>query len=62
MLESDSKREMRRRSMYGTVLLLLGVCAAVAAAVTGSAWLVGVAVVLLVPAIMMLYRVGKALS
>ena len=48
--------------MLGTVLLLAAIIVAVAAFVAGSAWLVGLAVVLLVPALGMLHRVGKALS
>ena len=52
---------MRRRSMQGTVLFALGIIAAIAAAATGSVWLVGAAVVLLVPGMVMLYQVGRSL-
>ncbi len=48
--------------MLGTVLFALGIIAIIAFAVTGSLWLVGVAVILLVPGVVMLYRVGKSLS
>jgi hypothetical protein len=48
--------------MQGTALFALGISAAIASLVTGSAWLVVAAVALLVPAIVMLCRVGKSLS
>ena len=59
---SDRKSEMRRRSMQGTVLFAVGIIATIAAAATGSLWLVGAAVALLVPGAVMLYRVGRSLS
>jgi hypothetical protein len=59
---SNQKAQIRRRSMQGTVLLALGVIAAIASVATGSLWLVGAAVVLLVPGVVMLRRVGKSLS
>jgi hypothetical protein len=48
--------------MQGTMLLLLGIISAIWFLVSGSTWLVGLAVVLLVPGVVMLYRVGKSLS
>ena len=59
--DSDRKSETRRRSMQGTVLFAVGIIATIAAAATGSVWLVGAAVVLLVPGAVMLYRVGRSL-
>ena len=53
---------MRRRSMLGTTLFALGIIAMIAFIATGSVWLVGASVVLLVPGVVMLYRVGKSLS
>ena len=42
------KRQMRRMSMQGTVLFVLGVMALIASMVTRSLWLAGAAVGLLV--------------
>ena len=61
-MNSDQASAMRRRSMHGTVLLALGVAAAIAFAATGSLWLIVAAVLFLVPGIVMLYQVGKSLS
>ena len=60
-MDSDRKSQMRRRSMQGTVLFAFGIIAAIAAVATGSVWLVGAAVVLLVPGMAMLYQVGRSL-
>ena len=59
---SDGRSQMRRKSMCGTVLFVLGIVALIAAVVTGSVWLGAVAVVILVPGAVMLYQVGKSLS
>jgi hypothetical protein len=48
-MNSDQKAQMRRRSMQGTALFALAIIAAIAFVATGSVWLVGVAVVLLIP-------------
>ena len=61
-MNSDRKNQMRHRSMRGTVLFALGIMAAIALVATGSVWLVGAAVVFLVPGVVMLYHVGKSLS
>jgi general stress protein CsbA len=61
-MNSDQKSQMRRRSMLGTVLFALGIMAAITFVVTDSVWLVGAAVVFLVPGVVMLYQVGKSLS
>ena len=61
-MNSDRKSQMRRRSMHGTVLFALGIMAAIAFVATGSVWLVGAAVVFLVPGVVMLYQVGQSLS
>jgi hypothetical protein len=47
--------------MQGTALFALGIIAAIASVATGSLWLVGAAVVLLVPSMAMLYQVGRSL-
>ncbi len=62
MPDSDTERQnIRRRSMQGTLLFAVGILAAIAFAVTGAIWLLAVAAVLLLPAIVMLYRVGRSL-
>jgi hypothetical protein len=60
-MNSDRKNEIRRRSMHGTLLFSLGILAVVAYVATGSVWLIGAAVIFLVPGVVMLYRVGKSL-
>jgi hypothetical protein len=61
-MNRDQQRQTRRASMQGVLLLALAVAAAIAAVVTGSVWLVAVALVFLAPGVVMLYRVGKSLS
>ena len=39
----------------------LGIVAVIASVAAGSAWLAGIAVVLLVPAVVILHRVGRSL-
>jgi hypothetical protein len=53
---------MRRKSMYGTVLFLLGVIVVIAAVPIGSVWLAAAGAALLLPGAVMLYQVGKSLS
>ena len=60
-MNNDQRREARRKSMQGTVLFGLGIIAAIAAAITGTIWLAGLAVALLAPAIIVLYKVGRSL-
>lgn len=62
VVTSDRKGQMRRRSMQGTVLFVLGIIALIASVAIRSVWLGGAAVVLLVPGAVMLYQVGKSLS
>ena len=62
IMNSDQKSRMRLRSMYGTVLFALGIMAAIAYVVTGSAWLIGAAGALLLLGLVLLYQVGKSLS
>jgi len=57
----DCKNELRRKSMLGTALFGLGIVGAVAFVITGSIWVGAAAVVLLVPAVVMLSQVGKSL-
>jgi len=47
--------------MLGTGLLAFGIIAAVVFLVTGSFWLVAVAVVFCVCAVVLLYQVGRSL-
>jgi hypothetical protein len=61
-MSSDGKSETRSKSMLGTALFVLGIIGAIAFAVTGSVWVAGAAVVLLVAGVLMLYQVGKSLS
>jgi len=60
-MNTDQRRKIRRLSMLGTAFFALGIMAAIVALVTGSAWLVAVAVILVVPGLLMLHRVGKSL-
>jgi hypothetical protein len=60
-MNGDRKRQMRRRSMQGTLLFGLGIIAAIGSVVTGSVWLVCAALVFLVPGAVMLYQVGRSL-
>ena len=48
--------------MQGTVLLALGIIAVVLSLIVGSAWIAGVAAAFLIPAVIILYRVGRSLS
>ena len=61
-MKDDRKREVRGKSMLGTVLFTLGIIGVLLFAITGSVWMGAAAAVLLVPGIVMLYQVGKALS
>jgi len=61
-MTSDERREIRRKSMYGTLLFLLAILAAITAAVLGSTWLGVVAVIVLVPGVVILYRVGRSIT
>lgn len=55
------KRQVRRKSMQGTVLFVLGIMALIASMVTRSLLLAGAAVALVVQGGVMLYQVGKSL-
>jgi hypothetical protein len=48
--------------MQGTLLFALGIIAAVLSLIVGSAWIAGAATALLIPAVIILYQVGKSLS
>lgn len=60
-MDRDRKQLMRRRSMQGTALFALGILAAILAVVLGSAWLAGFAALCLIPAVLILHRVGQSL-
>ena len=61
-MTSERKKQIRGRSMLGTVLFVLGIAALIASIVIGSVWVAGAGVVLFVPGAVMLYQVGKSLS
>ena len=61
-MNRDQARQIRRKSMYGTLLFAFGIIAAIVSAVTKSFWLIGVAAVCLVPGVAMFSKVGKSLS
>jgi hypothetical protein len=62
VVNSDRKTKMRRRSMYGVALFAAGILGLIASLVTGSIYVGAAAVVVLIPAVVMLYQVGKSLS
>jgi hypothetical protein len=55
-------RQNKRKSMLATLSFALGIIAAVLAVILGSVWIAGLAAVLLIPAMIALYQVGKAIS
>jgi len=59
--ERERKRALRAKSMMGTVLLALGIVGAVLAVVMSSVGIGLAALAILVPAVVMLYQVGKSL-
>ena len=61
-MKGDRNKQLRRKSMQGTVYLALGLIAAVAFVATGFVWLATAAVIFCVLGIFLLYRVGKSLS
>jgi hypothetical protein len=60
-MSANRSAQLRRKSMLGTSLLAFGIIAAVVFLVTGSFWLVAVAVVFCVSAVVLLYQVGRSL-
>ena len=60
-MDTDRKNRMRRWSMYGTALFLVGIIAVIASVVTQLVWLGVAGVVIVVPGAVMLYQVGKSL-
>ena len=60
-MNSDQRRQIRRMSMYGTLLFMLAILAAITAAILSSTWLGVVAVIFLVPGVVALYRVGRSI-
>jgi len=55
------RRQMRLKSMLGTVLFAIGIIGAVIFALNGSLLIGLVALVCLVPGLIMLFQVGKSL-
>lgn len=60
-MDKNQRKQIRRKSMQGTLLLALCLIAAIAFALTLSLWLAGMAVVFLLVGVVMLYQVGKSL-
>jgi hypothetical protein len=60
-MDREQKRQIRRKSMFGTALFALGITGAIAFAVTGSVWVIGAAGVLLVAGVVMLCEVSASL-
>ena len=56
-----NNRQVRRKSMQGTVLFVLGVMALISSMLTRSLWLGGAAVALVVQGGVLLYQVSKSL-
>jgi hypothetical protein len=61
-MNNDQKNQVRRKSMYGTALLALGIMTAIASVVAGAVWLACAAVAILLPGLVLLYQAGKSLS
>jgi hypothetical protein len=61
-MNRDRRKEIRRKSMQGTLLFALGIIAAVLSLIVGSAWIAAAATAFLIPAVIILYQVGKSLS
>ncbi len=61
VMSAYTKKEARRKSMVGTALFAIGIIAIVASVITSSTWMAVAAAVLLVPAAVMLYQVGRSL-
>jgi hypothetical protein len=60
-MDREQRTLIRRRSMQGTALFVLGIAAAIAAVVIGSVVLGVVALAMLLPSILILSRVGRNL-
>jgi membrane-bound ClpP family serine protease len=57
-----NKKQMRGKSMLGTILFALGIVLLVSSVIAGSIWLGVAAVACLLPGVRMLYQVGKSVS
>jgi membrane-bound ClpP family serine protease len=60
-MDTDRKNQIRRRSMFGTSLFVVGIIAVIASVVTQLFWLGVAGVVIVLPGAVMLYQVGKSL-
>jgi membrane-bound ClpP family serine protease len=60
-MQKDRKAQMRRKSMWGAALFVLGVIVVIVSVPIRSVGLATVGVVLLLPGAVMLWQVGKAL-
>jgi hypothetical protein len=60
-MSANRNPQVKRKSMVGTALLAFGIIAGVAFLGTGSLWLVAVAALLCMTAIVLLYQVGRSL-
>lgn len=61
-VKNARKAQMRRKSMLGTVLFVLGIMGVIASVAVASLWLSVGAVLILVPGAVMLYQVGRDLG
>jgi hypothetical protein len=60
-MNGDRKKELRTKSMLGTLFFTLGIVGAVLFVITGSVWTGVAAVALLASGVILLYQVGKSL-
>ena len=60
-MDTDRRNQIRRRSMYGTALFVVGIIAVIASVVTHLVWLGVAGVVIVLPGAVMLYQAGKSL-
>jgi fatty acid desaturase len=60
-LMNGDRKKVRGESMLGTVLFLLGIIGAVFFVITGYIWTGVATLAVLVPGVIMLYRVGRSL-
>lgn len=58
---SLDRKNVRSKSMLGTVLFVLGIAAAVASLIVRSTWMTAAGAALLVIGAVMLFQVGRAL-
>jgi 1,4-dihydroxy-2-naphthoate octaprenyltransferase len=60
-MNTNRSAQVKRKSMLGVGLLAFGIVAAAAFLVAGSFWMVGIAALCCVVAVVLLYQVGRSL-